>query len=488
MPRLFFMILLAIPTCVGAATFTVTSVADSGAGSLREAVELANAAAGPDTIEFNIPNCPGSVCVIELSSSTTPVANISDPVIIDGCSQPGNSAQCTQAISSRGPYRIVLDGDGGGHALRLSAGSDGSVIRGLNVRNFLNGLALEDTIGSSIESNFIGTDENGENALPNSGNGVILVCAGMSNTVGGAEPGKANLISGNGGDGVQFYGGFPCGPGAPVAPKNSIVIGNLIGTARDGVTPMGNAYSGVSLFGAVAPDTFSGNLLSANVIGANSTGVFVAGPATGTRIEGNWIGTDVSASVDLGHDFDGVYFDNAINNTVGGINPEAGNIIAFNTFAGVSVDDYDGPANGITISRNRMFSNQDVGIDLLVDGPTSNDPGDSDTGPNGLQNTPVILSSSPAAASTLDVSFLVDSPGPVVVEFFLADPDQEEGMSYLASVSYSGAGTPTLVNIPDGGAGPADQLLATATDAAGSTSEFSAALPVPVQLQKFTIE
>ena len=41
-------------TSVRAATFTVTNVADSGAGSLRQAMIDANATAGIDTINFNI--------------------------------------------------------------------------------------------------------------------------------------------------------------------------------------------------------------------------------------------------------------------------------------------------------------------------------------------------------------------------------------------------------------------------------------------------
>lgn len=343
------------------ATFTVTSTADSGTGTLREAVIQANASAGTDTIEFNIAGCPGDVCVINLASTATPIPNITDPVTIDGCSQPGNADQCTQAIPDRGPYRIVVQGDGGGHALRLAAGSDGSHIRGLNLRNFLNALALENMSGSAIESNFIGTDENGTTAAPNTGNGVIAVCDGQSNTIGGSTAAQANLISGNGGDGIQFYGGFPCGPGANVAPKNNTIVGNWIGTAKDGITPMGNAYSGVSFFGATAPDTFSGNAVINNVIADSSSGVFVAGPATTTRIEGNWIGTDSSGTVDLGHEYDGVYFDNAVGNTVGGSTPGAGNVIAYNAYAAVAVDDFDGPASSITISRNSFYANGDIG-------------------------------------------------------------------------------------------------------------------------------
>jgi hypothetical protein len=50
----------------------------------------------------------------------------------------------------------------------------------------------------------------------------------------------------------------------------------------------------------------------------------------------------------------------------------------------------DGTANGNTILSNAIFSNEGPGIDLDADGPTANDQGDVDTGPNGFQNKPGI--------------------------------------------------------------------------------------------------
>lgn len=41
--------------CLAAATFTVVNTNDAGAGSLRDAITLANFSAGPHTIAFNIP-------------------------------------------------------------------------------------------------------------------------------------------------------------------------------------------------------------------------------------------------------------------------------------------------------------------------------------------------------------------------------------------------------------------------------------------------
>lgn len=48
-------VLLVVALPLSAATFTVTNTNDSGAGSLRQAIDDANSAgAGPHNIEFNI--------------------------------------------------------------------------------------------------------------------------------------------------------------------------------------------------------------------------------------------------------------------------------------------------------------------------------------------------------------------------------------------------------------------------------------------------
>ena len=62
------------------ATFTVTNTADTGAGSLRQAILDANANAGPDTIAFHGsgPGCDGaSVCTI---APTAPPDPYTEPV------------------------------------------------------------------------------------------------------------------------------------------------------------------------------------------------------------------------------------------------------------------------------------------------------------------------------------------------------------------------------------------------------------------------
>lgn len=87
-------------------TITVTSTADSGVGTcdgtectLREAIAAANANAGADTVAFNIAGAgPHTI------SPSTELPTISDPVTIDGTTEPDFA----------GAPIVELDGSGAG--------------------------------------------------------------------------------------------------------------------------------------------------------------------------------------------------------------------------------------------------------------------------------------------------------------------------------------------------------------------------------------
>ena len=140
----------------------VTGTQDSGAGSLRSAIECANARPGLDTITFNIPGS-GSQSIHLTSSLPT----ISDPVIIDGYSQPGANAASDPPV-----LLIELEGSGAGPSadgVRIAA--PGSVITGLVVTAFNgNGVVIEDAALSRIEANIIRS--NGGAGIAVRGNGA----------------------------------------------------------------------------------------------------------------------------------------------------------------------------------------------------------------------------------------------------------------------------------------------------------------------------
>src|SRR5215468_7098188 len=113
-----------------ASTFTVTNTADSGAGSLRQAIMDANANAGLDTIAFNVSGvgCDGAgVCTI---TPATQLPTILSPVLIDGYTQPGASPNTNAQGGLNTVLKIVLSGaTTQAVGLQLSTGADGSTVR-----------------------------------------------------------------------------------------------------------------------------------------------------------------------------------------------------------------------------------------------------------------------------------------------------------------------------------------------------------------------
>ena len=125
-----------------------------------------------------------------------------------------------------------------------------------------------------------------------------------------------------------------------------------------------------------------GNVISGNM----GNGVLLRGrDASQNLVQGNLIDVDVGGTEPLGNTGHGVSLTglSLTGNVIGGMQSDEGNVIAFNGGAGVSVQ--GGNAQG-----NAIHSNAELGIDLNNDGVTPNDPGDADSGPNGLQNFPEI--------------------------------------------------------------------------------------------------
>jgi large repetitive protein len=195
-------------------------------------------------------------------------------------------------------------------------------------------------------------------------------------------------------------------------------------------------------------------------------------------VQGNLIGTDASGANPLPNGINGVSIggiSQSDSNTIGGTTAGAGNVIAFNHGNGVTV--YSGTGNAI--SRNSIFSNGGLGVDLGGDGVTPNDPGDTDTGPNNLQNFPV-LTFALVSQGGLVVQGTIDTPIPqtVTLEFFAnlvpvpgGDPSGHgEGATFLGTATPAPDGTFTAA-LPT--VAPGTLISATATDAVGDTSEFA---------------
>jgi len=337
----------------------------------------------------------------------------------------------------------------------------------------MNGVASSENL---IQGNFIGTDVNGTTALPNGKRGVEMERA-PNNIVGGTTLSARNVISGNIQNGVLIS--------RPTATGN-VVQGNYIGTDVTGTVDLGNRFSGVSIDLGASNNTIGGTTAGArNLISGNDDGVVIAGSGTtGNQILGNFIGTDVNGTADLGNPSDGVIIENgASNNTIGGTASGAGNTIAFNGGDGVAV--FSGTGNDIL--SNSIFSNTGLGIDLGPNGVTPDDVGDADTGANNLQNFPVLAS---ATSGSITITGTLNSIANTTfrIEFFsnnACDPSGNgEGKTFLGftdvttdasgdpggSVSFSAALTATV--------SPGSFITATATDPNNNTSEFSLCLQV----------
>ena len=328
------------------------------------------------------------------------------------------------------------------------------------------GVYLGDATGNSLEGNFIGINAAGAAALPNNLYGVNMWNA-SNNTIGGSGAGAGNVISGNGNHGV-IMGGQSTG---------NVVEGNYIGTDAAGVAAVPNSSMGVYLYDTTNNTIGGSGSGAGNVISGNGNyGVFIQGQeATGNSLQGNFIGTDAAGAAAVPN-YVGVYIEGAANNAIGGTGSGAGNTIAFNGSRGVSVSGASAVGNAIV--GNSLLGNGDLGIDLGNNGVTPNDPQDPDSGPNNLQNYPVLTAptsaSSPVAGtlnSTPDSSFRIEIFGNAACD----GSGNGEGEQFLKAVTVTtdAEGNASFTEAVESGAA-ADKITATATRlVAGQPTETS---------------
>jgi hypothetical protein len=386
------------------ATLTVTTTADSGTGSLRDAITTADLSTNPTTIKFDIPGT--GVQDIDL---VTPLPDVASPITIDGTSQPGYAG--TPLIEIFGGPRILDTAPTVGTTLPYSlriAGNGASV----------EGIAFNDDYGTAVlvegSDNLIAGDTFGMttgNPVPGFPQGIgtgVEIEPGSSgaasqNTIGGTTAATHNSFSiGYAAyqpegtpdlylDGVllQVPSGAavdnliegntiisPTGPG-PEGAFFSAIIDSGIMTMGDTGTTIGGTVSGAANVlehmndGVQEQDGSKGSLIEGNALianqmglelrGSSSTiggttpgarnvisgntmdGIFLAGNAN--LIEGNSIGTDYMGTVALGNQTNGIV-DQGSANTIGGSVAGAGNLISGNSLAGLELEEY--VATGLT--------------------------------------------------------------------------------------------------------------------------------------------
>jgi hypothetical protein len=263
----------------------------------------------------------------------------------------------------------------------------------------------------------------------------------------------------------------------------NVIAGNDIGTNGSGITGWGNAQSGIYLIGAQG--TLVGtnadgvdDTLEANVISGNAqAGVTIDGsfPTTTTTIAGNTISANTGPGVQI--------INGATNNTIGGSAAGTGNVIALNSGAGVEI--LGAASIGNQIRGNSIANNGALGIDLGGDGVTLNHIGAA-VGPNNLENFPVVDVARHGSTTRVLGHFNGLANRTYILDFFAsksADPSgYGQGQRYLGTgqipTDASGNATFDSATFANqlGASLSTEFITALATDSAGNTSEFSAAI------------
>jgi hypothetical protein len=185
------------------------------------------------------------------------------------------------------------------------------------------------------------------------------------------------------------------------------IEGNFLGTDTSGTLDRGNTNSGVNIeFGSTQAIVGGTTPDKRNLISGNNRNAVEIDGAGGNKVQGNLMGTQKHGTTSIGGAQNGV-FSESPNNIVGGARPEAHNVIAFSIDDGVEV--VGSSALSVTSNRilgNSIFSNGGLGIDLGGDGRTLNDPGDVDD----LSDGPNLLQNFPIIVSAVPAAADVSRP------------------------------------------------------------------------------
>jgi hypothetical protein len=464
------------------------SMCQAGPGdcSLRGAITLANVANTPgDTITFD-------PTVFPPAAPATIALNSQLPVLIGGNDTIDGTGAGVVIDTNLGPLSCLGVNSDNNTIKGLRIKDCGIAINVLGSGNMIgpgNNLYGNDATNdvairlagnnNTARGNFIGTTADGSALHPDGGNffGVVIEGGAMNNVIGGPAAADRNIISGN-------------GTGIRVSGTGTTIKGNYIGTDASGTLDLGNQGIGIMDNGASiigGSGAGEGNIVSGNT----GVGIQLAqfSGTTGAVLQGNLIGTAIDGVSPLGNDSHGVHIALApVGNTIGGTAHGQGNVIAFNAGDGVFL----ASGIGVTMRGNSMHSSTGLGIDLSPDGVNANDgPGDPDTGPNLSQNFPEITSAARVSRQQPDMTWVMtmNVQGTPVSSFsanFALDfygsqscdaSGKGEGADYLGSTMVMTSGSPTgsaAFDVDFPAASVSGFVTATATSSTGDTSEFSA--------------
>lgn len=414
----------------------VTNNSDNGGaglGSLRQAIADANSDTDLDYIDFSIQQNSTIVSTINL---TAVLPNIINPLYIDGYSAFGSS---TNTLSISGGNNAVLKVELNcsvpvSSPLNFQTGA-GSKMKGISFHSHTGSPYLFSYVnGFDFSGNYVGLKADGTPDV-NTSNGAYIAAGSNVSVTGNVIVKQSN--------GISLY----C--------NNSFVSGNLVGVSPIGWTKISNG-AGIVVFvpGAV------NNLIQNNVIGVGNYGLDLRGG--GTKIKGNYIGTDPSGTINLGSSSGaGILIQGELNSTIGGINSGEGNLILNNSNYGVWIQS----GTGNVLSGNSIALNSN-GIVINL-------------GANGNKSAPTITSTNPILISGICANG-------DIVEVFNDSPQfgsTNQGRTFLGTATTIGTNWSFNGVFTVG-----ERITATATDGVNGTSAFSNAVkvsPFPPSIASF---
>lgn len=397
-------------------TLTVTSSADSGPGTLRQAILDANVTAIEETIAFNLSgSCPRSI------SLATPLPTISSTVTIDGFTQPGSSPNALPDSAADGDDSVhcVVLASNGARALNLTPGPDQEVtVRGLA---FYRATEAQIRVSGSGRATIIGNAFNTgtsifEPAVPQY---AITVDGAPGTRIGGNDPADRNII------GRASVAGVRLGPGT-----GRSVLRNFIGLSKSGTGDVGNAI-GVDVDDGQF-DSIDGNFIAHN----DSFGVRIDGALSVGSIQRNSVGRAQGGMQGAaGNGNDGIRINDGVRFFL------RQNTVAYNAGDGISVSrDADIADHGL----NSTFANTGLGINVHPNGINPNDIDTGASGPNRGQNYPVLASAAGGSVAGSVTGTLQSANGTYEITVYRSTSCDASG--HGEGRAFVGAATATISN------------------------------------------
>ncbi len=206
---------------------------------------------------------------------------------------------------------------------------------------------LVNSNNNTIEGNFIGSDTTGMLPMPNF-TGITIASSAVGNLIGGSSVCARNLLGGNYGEdyvisGVVLING-----------TNTTVQGNTVGlTAAGSSFLMIDATLGINMLGD------SGTTIQGNVVSGHRSVNISIHQANNELVQDNFVGTDVSGTIGITNNGNGIYIYDSLINAPTAITID-GNTVSANTY-GIRVGE---SAHSLLSIIGTQITNNKIGTDM----------------------------------------------------------------------------------------------------------------------------